>query len=147
MSSKKKYEHVSWDRGCYSFQKFKRCDIEYPPISSSSLNDAPSSSCIQKAIEQVMSLFYIIRVPASLHHFHHVLLLKVETRMRRAPSGQLAVTNLQFHECQMNLPRVLRRVLCPIGKGNFENHISGQGMKCVFEGHLVARRSNEITCP
>jgi hypothetical protein len=67
--------------------------------------------------------------------------------MRRAPSGQLAVTNLQLHECQINLPCVLRKVICPIGKSDFENYISRQGMKCVFKCHLVARRSNEVTCP
>ena len=67
--------------------------------------------------------------------------------MRRAQSGQPAITDLQLHECQMNLPCVLREVLCPIGKSNFENQISRKSMKRVFEGHLMARRNNEVTCP
>jgi hypothetical protein len=31
---------------------------------------------IQKATEQIIAFFYFIRIPASFHHFQHVLLLE-----------------------------------------------------------------------
>jgi hypothetical protein len=59
----------------------------------------------------------------------------------------LALTNLQLHECQMNFPCALREVLCPVGKNNFHNQISRQGVKCVLKSHLVARWNNKVTRP
>ena len=151
MSSKKKYEHVSWDRGCYSFWKLKRCDIEHSPISSSSVNAAPSSSSSCAASKRPLNRSWRC---STLSEFLRASIIssmyccpRHEARMRRAPLGQLGITNLQLHECQMDFPCALREVLCPVWKSNFENYISRKGMKGVFEGHLVARRSNEVTCP
>jgi hypothetical protein len=61
--------------------------------------------------------------------------------------GQLGITNLKLDECLMNLPTVLREVLRPIGKTKFHDQISGQNVKGILEGHLMARRDNEIAGP
>ena len=60
---------------------------------------------------------------------------------------RIGVTNLHLCECQMNFLCVLRYILCPIGNSDFQDHITRQNVEGVLEGHLVARRSNEVTCP
>ena len=67
--------------------------------------------------------------------------------MTHVQQGQLGITNLKFNECLMDLPRVLRYVLCPIWKYDFHKQISRQNAKSILESHLVAGRDNEITGP
>jgi hypothetical protein len=42
---------------------------------------------------------------------------------------------------------VLRQVYCPLGNSNLGDYIGRQNVKGVLEGHLAARRNNEVSFP
>lgn len=47
----------------------------------------------------------------------------------------------------MNLPTMLREVLCPTRENDFHEKVVGQCAKGILESYLMTGRNNEVTAP